>query len=182
MNEAERPISPLRSEPKTLSSVEAMLMFREKGFFTTDWNEERSFASDLQDNHDGTISDHVTLLMWQQGGSVGFMTLADAKQYIAMLNQDCFAGFSDWRLPTLEEGASLLNPHGRGGDGLHIAHPFDGKQGWIWTADTAEEPGISWDISFYSGYVGCGEEADVAFVRACRGAVTEPYCDLALTQ
>lgn len=56
-------------------------------------------------NGDGTITDIVTGLMWQQSDS-GEMTIENAITYCDNLD---LAGFSDWRLPTKQESMSILN-------------------------------------------------------------------------
>jgi hypothetical protein len=65
------------------------------------------------DNLDGTVSDRVTHLMWQQrvpakGGAAddGDLTWAEANDYCATLSA---AGNDDWRLPTQIELVSLLD-------------------------------------------------------------------------
>lgn len=55
------------------------------------------------DNGDGTVTDEITGLMWQKADG-GEMTWEDALTYCENLN---LAGYSDWRLPTIKELASL---------------------------------------------------------------------------
>ncbi len=59
------------------------------------------------DNGDGTISDKVTGLMWQQTDG-GEMLFGNATNYPATVT---LGGFSDWRLPTSHELFGLAN-HG----------------------------------------------------------------------
>lgn len=71
---------------------------------------------DLTDNGDGTITDHVTGLMWEKLGDDGgihdvdragdWATLTAAK--IAELNASAFAGHTDWRTPNRRELESLV--------------------------------------------------------------------------
>jgi len=56
------------------------------------------------DNHDGTISDNVTGLMWQQDVTEK-LTYQEA---LAKVNTFQLAGHDDWRLPTLKELYSLI--------------------------------------------------------------------------
>lgn len=71
--------------------------------------EEKRFV----DNGDGTVTDNEEALMWKQTDS--FQDLSqwvnwfDAKAYVRDLNHDKFAGYQDWRLPTLEEAENLYD-------------------------------------------------------------------------
>ncbi len=58
-----------------------------------------------QDNGDGTVTDLVTGLTWQQGYS-GKMTQSEAE---AGADSYHLAGYSDWRLPTIKELYSLID-------------------------------------------------------------------------
>ncbi|MCC7245442.1 MAG: DUF1566 domain-containing protein [Saprospiraceae bacterium] len=56
-------------------------------------------------NNNGTVTDTVTGLMWQQSDG-GEMTIESAETYCQNL---ALGGFSDWRLPTAQEAFSILN-------------------------------------------------------------------------
>jgi Protein of unknown function (DUF1566)/Secretion system C-terminal sorting domain len=56
-------------------------------------------------NGDGTVTDTVTGLMWQKTDG-GEMTIQSAEVYVDTLT---LAGYSDWRLPSANEGYSILN-------------------------------------------------------------------------
>jgi len=114
------------------------------------------------------VYDAATGLTWQQSGSSRDRLYEKAHDYVKELNDQKFAGFSDWRLPTLEEAMSLMEPK-RNEVGLFINPVFDKTQEWIYTAD--KEPGArAWDVLFGSG--GCafydGVDADSSYVRAVR--------------
>jgi len=57
------------------------------------------------DNGDGTVTDLVTGLMWQQGYN-GKMTYSEA---VAMADDFELASYADWRLPTIKELYSLID-------------------------------------------------------------------------
>lgn len=59
----------------------------------------------LRKNDDGTVSDEVTGLVWQQADG-GEMVFERAKEYCAALRT---GDFSDWRLPSNRELFSILN-------------------------------------------------------------------------
>lgn len=77
------------------------------------------------------------------------MVYSDAQEYIKELNRQEFAGYSDWRLPTLEEAMSLMEREKK--NGLYIDPVFERKQEWIWTADK-ESASRAWVVSFDYGY------------------------------
>ncbi len=82
-------------------------------------------APSYRDNGDGTVSDLVTDLMWQQDpGSK--ITLAEAE---AMVDDYALAGHYDWRIPTIKELYSLIrfdgtDPSGMMGDDTSGLTPF----------------------------------------------------------
>ncbi|MCP4250774.1 MAG: DUF1566 domain-containing protein [bacterium] len=124
------------------------------------------------DNGDGTVTDRARGLMWQQGGS-DKMPYDEALDYVRRLNkgglfkEGGFAGRRDWRLPTLEEAASLLAPARQ--NNLYIDPVFEGRQQWIWTADETEQgSGAVWVVVFYDGHVYWDTRGRHNAVRACR--------------
>lgn len=113
------------------------------------------------------VVDYLSGLMWQQSGSDKFMTLKEAKDYVVQLNHDRFAGYNDWRLPTLEEAMSLVEPT-KNNDDLNIKSVFDKMQLRIWTSDLFDISD-AWAVSFYFG--DCTPNAissNRGFVRAVR--------------
>jgi len=112
------------------------------------------------------VIDRSTGLMWQQGGSEERITFADAQKYITQLNREKFASYSDWRLPTLEEAMSLMEPKENSAD-LYIDPVFDKSQRWIWATDK-EASGGAWYVSFYSGSCTHYYEHYYSSVRAVR--------------
>jgi len=111
------------------------------------------------------VVDHATGLMWQQSGSPNSMFYADAEKYIRDLNNQRFAGYHDWRLPTLEETMSLMEPKAHGD--LYLDSIFDRKQRWIWTADE-ESTGVALVVYFSSGYCNPLPITSLYYVRGVR--------------
>lgn len=113
------------------------------------------------------VIDTVNGLMWQQSGSDNWMFYRDVEAYINKLNEDRFAGFAGWRLPTLEEAMSLMDPL-QGGNGFYINPVFNEKQPWIWTSDKTSAS-AAWNVSFNVGYCYLDDiETYDCFVRAVR--------------
>lgn len=89
---------------------------------------------------ESVVVDFATGLMWQQAGSKDYFWKKKGDQdipesYVDQLNQSRHAGYTDWRLPTFEELASLLEPVAMN-EGLFIASVFGSAQRMCWTGDT----------------------------------------------
>ena len=115
-------------------------------------------------NGDKIVVDNATGLMWHQNGfsekshaygSVKFMRWVEAKEWVRNLNSRGYAGYHDWRLPTVEEAASLLESSKS--NGLYIDPVFSKKQEWIWTGDRKTGGGSKdkdvWEVNFRYGHV-----------------------------
>ena len=66
-----------------------------------------------RDNGDGTVTDTEAGLMWKQTDAYQdtskWSNWFTGLDYIRELNLDKFAGFNDWRMPTLEEAEGLYD-------------------------------------------------------------------------
>ena len=80
-------------------------------------------------NNDGTITDNVTGLMWQQVDG-GEMTIENAHIYCDNL---VLANYSDWRLPTPMEAYSILNQQKNNPAMNTVYFPSSGAEYW-WTS------------------------------------------------
>lgn len=91
---------------------------------------------------------------------------AAAADAIAALNARNFAGYSDWRLPTLEEAMSLVRPDAL--DGLYMDPQFAPRSApFVWTADLeSEERG--WLVNFFFGSCDTEKLGFHAYLRAVR--------------
>ncbi len=125
-------------------------------------------------NEEATVIDYATGLMWHQSGSELEMDWKKAKQWVVDLNKKKYAGYEDWRLPTVEEATSLLAMAKNEAD-LYIDAIFDKKQIGIWTGDENDSASYldgAWSIRFSGGYGGgnvcwCYDNA-INFVRPVR--------------
>ncbi|MEL6823387.1 MAG: DUF1566 domain-containing protein [Calditrichota bacterium] len=106
-------------------------------------------------------------LMWQRSGSGYYMSYAQTRSYVDSLNRAGFAGFKDWRLPTLSEAMTLVES-GKRANGLHLDPLFTSKQYAIWTADKKSNL-WAWVVYFSDGYSHYDQiEYGGSFVRAVR--------------
>ena len=104
------------------------------------------------------VIDHATKLMWHQSGSYNNISWKRAKKWVRELNKQSYAGFSDWRLPTLEEAVSLLESSKKNGNQF-IDPVFDKTQWSIWTCDSSISDGSlsldrAWSVNFNHGLIG----------------------------
>ena len=91
--------------------------------------------------------------MWQHQGSETVLPYRVAEMYVEDLNQDRYGGFSDWRVPTLEEVASLISPAGND-KGLFIDQAFDPVQIEVWASDKVPPSDLfsgNWYVNFRVG-------------------------------
>ena len=148
----------LRSSYKTLSVSEVQSMpnvsIREKydyGFY--------GYSKIIHHYHpesyltEEVVEDNATGLMWCQSG-FGFQVWRGATDWVEDLKSDGYAGYNDWRLPTLEEAVSLLESSKMNG-GLYI-DPVFSKKWWTWTGDKCEDgegSEVAWGVHFYFGRV-----------------------------
>jgi hypothetical protein len=116
------------------------------------------------------VEDKATGLMWQQGGSEDTMTFAAADLYIQRLNRENFAGFKNWRLPTIVELISLVEPAQRE-DGLYIDDKFSGDQRWC-MSQTEHSKERFWGVVFYEGKLYFPTKNFPYYVRAVRTIVS----------
>ncbi len=79
---------------------------------------------------DKAVIDHATNLMWHQSGS-DEMEWEDAKEWVRDLNQQVYAGYNNWRFPTVAEAGSLLDSSMLGD--LFTDAVFDVYGSYYWT-------------------------------------------------
>ncbi|GJQ59556.1 MAG: DUF1566 domain-containing protein [Candidatus Scalindua sp. AMX11] len=127
-------------------------MVKKYNFYDKFDNMTGDFANDYElkiISGESVVIDHATGLMWHQSGSNQCLNWEDSKKWVSDLDIKGYAGYKDWRLPTMEEAASLLESKQMNGD-LFIDPIFDKKQIWIWTGDSYVSGG-AWLVHY-----GCG--------------------------
>lgn len=135
------------------------------------------------DNGDGTVTDKLTGLQWEKKTDDATVhdkddryrwstagTAADGTaftSFLAPLNDSCFAGQCDWRLPTLAELQTiLLEQYPQGG-----IDPIFGPLGdyyWSSTSETNRST-LGWALSFQDGSRTTAAKDATLNVRAVRG-------------
>jgi serine/threonine-protein kinase len=78
------------------------------------------------------------------------VTWLAAREYAEKMNKERLAGFSDWRLPTVEELASLMENSWKNGD-LFIDPVFNREMRNCWSLDTRGME-AAWKANFHQGF------------------------------
>ncbi len=128
------------------------------------------------------VIDHATGLMWFQSGSSEYFNLKKANKWLKKANKSSYAGFDDWRFPTLEEAFSLLEDESKDNNQLEslllkqgllnssvmIDPVFDNKQWGTWTGDKSDT-GDSWIVTYVNGTISHVQAGTPAtFIRPVR--------------
>jgi serine/threonine protein kinase len=162
------PATRLRRTPRDLNTSGTQLMLKKRGFYDYHKNRSKRFRNQLSLKKQGgknVIVDRATGLVWHHSGSPRYMNLSRAHSWITSLNRVRHAGYSDWRLPTLEEAASLMEST-KNSSGLHLSPLFSGKTRSIWTSDTLGQE--YWIVYFDHGYVDVNWPQFNGYVRPVR--------------
>jgi hypothetical protein len=139
----------LPSEPAVIIEKDLVDIISGWNFFDTDLNPQGNFTNALfgADN-DRLIIDAKTALMWQRDG-LDITSIRRMHQQIEEINKKKYAGFNDWRLPTLEEAMSLLEPVPNI-KGIHLHPCFSKEQPFIFVA-ARRSPGGYWFVDYKHG-------------------------------
>ena len=130
------------------------------------------------DNGNGTVTDIETKLMWQQGTAVDKMNWDDAMSYCLYLS---LAGYTDWRLPTLDELKTLVDLDARW---LKINYTYfpNTLSDSYWSSTTyADSTNGAWGVGFSYGKVDHGWKGGRLNVRAVRGGQPGALGDLVIS-
>ncbi|SDO74951.1 Lcl C-terminal domain-containing protein [Desulforhopalus singaporensis] len=118
-------------------------------FFDLEQNPSGRFENSFVAGNDpDVVVDRKTSLMWQRRGiDIGSIRLM--RKSIAELNEREFCGFSDWRMPTMEEAMSLMEPV-KNVKGVYLDLCFSKEQPFIFV-DAQRKPGGYWFVDFKQG-------------------------------
>lgn len=97
------------------------------------------------------LTDQASGLTWQRGGSDFTLDWHAAAAYTDQLNHEGFGGRRNWRLPTIEELITLLQPNPQGSD--HCLPPiFDRRPKRLWSCDRRTFAS-AWYVNLNLGFV-----------------------------
>jgi hypothetical protein len=119
------------------------------------------------DNLNGTITDNLTGLMWEQSPSATSRTWTEALTYANTLS---LGGHSDWRLPNVNELESLIDAGETNTSVWLNSQGFSGVQpSPCWSSTTyTPDPISTWIVNVSDGGVGGGSKTDSYDVLAVR--------------
>lgn len=112
---------------------------------------ETYYVHDLVAESDFLIRDNTADLLWQRRGAGYTMNWSQALWYIHRLNELAWQGRDNWRLPTMAELVSLLDPSQQR-TGCCINALFDPTIHWLWSSDPSTKQ-QAWGVDFAEGYV-----------------------------
>jgi hypothetical protein len=117
------------------------------------------------DNHDGTVTDAVTGLTWQQVVPTATYTQSGALAYCQGLG---LAGYRDWRLPSIIELVSIVD-YGSYNPAINAAYFPATPTNPFWSSTSvAGSPSFAWLVYFLSGSTGNPSGAFAYNVRCVR--------------
>ncbi len=120
-------------------------------FYDSRYNKQGEFANYLVDNGDNlTVTDEITGLMWQRGGC-DITSIRKIREYVKKQNKANFAGYNDWRLPTMEEALSLMEPQVNEKD-IHLHPCFSKEEPFIFLSGQ-RQPGGYWFCDYKQGTI-----------------------------
>jgi hypothetical protein len=118
------------------------------------------------DNGNGTVTDNVTGLMWQQTVPTGTYTWAQAVAYCPTLS---LGGHSDWRLPSRIELVSIVDFGVTSGATINATYFPSTPADWFWSSSPmAGSSSLAWAVDFDDGiayYYGVSGTGVVRCVR-----------------
>ncbi len=157
----------LRSSAAIINEEQVAEIVEGGNFFDKRYNPAGRFENFLVDNGDQlTITDLRTGIMWQRGGC-DITNIRNVRGNIKKMNTEGFAGHKDWRLPTMPEALSLLEPTVNAKT-LYLHPCFSREQPFIFLAD-ARRPGGYWFIDFKQATVFWASGTNPGgFGRVCR--------------
>ncbi|MBU2551658.1 MAG: DUF1566 domain-containing protein [Proteobacteria bacterium] len=160
--------TPLRPPLPRSSAVKVAPAEAQDVFDTDELDRPRTYRiNDFQESGPDRIEDRATGLAWQRSGSEFPMAWAETAAYLEVLNRDRPAGRNDWRLPTVDELLTLLDPPPSGG-GRCIASRFDRAKRHIWSADRRSAT-AAWYVNTDVGFASPLDKTCLCHVRAVSG-------------
>jgi hypothetical protein len=136
-------------------------------FYDAELNPQGKFNNYLADGGNGlTVIDERTDIMWQLGG-LDLCSRRSMQRKREKIKAEGFAGYQDWRLPTVAEALSLMEPCPNE-KGIHLHPCFSKEQPFIFVAARRKPTGY-WFVDYKQGKVYWSSgSVPGGFARLCR--------------
>ena len=125
----------------TIKEVSLIVMVALLGFFVVPAMASERFTN----NSDGTVTDTHTGLMWAAKDNGSLVNWRAGRSYIQTYRG---GGYTDWRMPTLEELASLYDPDQRNKHGYHITDLIDVSAASCWASETVDYKAARFNFAY----------------------------------
>ena len=161
------PVVLLPPENGSLDDEQVRRLIRQWNFYDAEINPDGFFDNQFADAGEAlAVVDEKTGLMWQRVG-LDLCSIRSMKGRIEQLNLEGFAGYHDWRMPTLEEAMSLMEP-AVNAKGVHLHPCFSMEQPFIFVQARRTPTGY-WFVDYKQGkaYWSSGTVPG-GFSRLCR--------------
>ncbi|MDF1592577.1 MAG: DUF1566 domain-containing protein [Desulfobacterales bacterium] len=140
------------------------------------------------DNQDGTVTDTIAGLMWiKNGWKLDFLSAVTWWDAVAKCKNFRQGGYSDWRLPTIEEWVSLIDTNYQNPALVEpnpfeniISHmPYWSKSDYIYSRNynKSQQSPRSYAVMLYSGNVNHQDKKERAYVLPVRSIAVQKNPD-----
>jgi hypothetical protein len=157
-------VKKLRSKARNMYVQDLIKAWDRHGFYRNVPGRTSTYVGLLSESS-SVVLDTTTGLMWQRYGSLMRLSWLQAHTHVAKLNERTFAGYSDWRLPTIEELGSLLRAPKVEGS-LCIDSVFCENRSCCWSADSVGAR--AWAMDFSKGAFKSNDLSRENYVRVVR--------------
>ena len=96
-------------------------------------------------NHDGTVTDNQTGLMWAARDNGRPINWMDAQTYCRAYRG---GGYADWRMPTVDELAGLYQPQETNTRGYHLSKQIETTAASCWASDTDGDKAARFNFTY----------------------------------
>lgn len=128
------------------------------------WRPQVQIATEFIAMGKGLVMDRTNGRIWEQSGSAYPENVQQALARIERMNREKFGGIDSWRLPTVEELLTLVDPPSQF-EQICVPRVFDPLQKRLWSIDRKSAT-ANWFVSLDIGFTGWLDNTGYAFSRA----------------
>jgi hypothetical protein len=140
-----------------------------KAFYGQDSQYQAGSPMAYQSNVNGTVTDLVTGLIWQQSASGTARNYSQVQAYCSSYSPD---GATDWRVPSLQELATIIDYSTEGPvwKNVFFGSFSSGGSGYFSSQTYVGDTTQIWGVQFYYGQIEYDAATATGYVRCVRGA------------